>query len=231
MEYELFSGITVMQLTVNHILKLLSVGQPPTLGRWLLPESQVQPRLIITHVDKGNYAGRVVAPGMVVAKVNGHEVYTLDDYRKFFEPAAGEPTWTLESDRGVLYATNFKESLFEQIEKAKQGMTFMFCESVVQAGKNMLQKLGLGPQMGTSTVTGAGTAGSLAETAASTGSPPTRVDTADHVSRLEKRHALMLSATLELEEATRRMRVAQSGFRVLAASEHDDDADAVDQKG
>merc|ERR1719238_1443848 len=81
MEYELFAGITVMQLTINHIIRLLRIGEPPTLGRWLLPENQDKPRLLITHVEKGTYASRVVAPGMVIDKVNGHEVGTLDSYK------------------------------------------------------------------------------------------------------------------------------------------------------
>merc|ERR1719440_1338203 len=95
MEYELFAGITVMQLSINHIIKLLRVGQPPTLGRWLLPENQDKKRLIITHVEAGTYASRVVAPGMVIAKVNDQEVGTLDEYMKIFMPPEGTPTWKL----------------------------------------------------------------------------------------------------------------------------------------
>jgi len=229
MRYELFAGITVMQLTVNHIIKLLRIGQPPTLGRWLLPENQDKKRLLITHVEAGTYASRVVAPGMVIAKVNDQEVGTLDEYMKIFMPPEGTPTWKLETDRGVLFATNFKESLFDQLSKAESGLTFMFCQSVVDAAQKMTGQAKAGQAAAASLVQASGGSGGLVQTSSTSNAVLSITDTADErVTRLAKRQALAMSARAEgedngistEEEERRRMRVAHAGFRTLAASQY-----------
>jgi hypothetical protein len=219
LEYETFSGITVMALSVNHIIKLLRMGQPPTLGRWLLPENQQKPHLLITHIQRGNYASRVLAPGMVVSKVNDQEIGTLDDYRNVFEPAEGKKAWTLETDRGVFFATDFAEGLVNQLERAQMGMTFLFCESVVKAATKMFgKKDGAAIAPSGAVMTGASQSSQLETT--SNGTMPT-VNTAERVARLSMREALGMSAGLDAEEEPRRRsRVAQSGFRVLGTSEY-----------
>jgi len=221
MEYELFAGITVMQLTVNHIIKLLRAGQPPTLGRWLLPENQKQKHLLITHVEKGTYASRVVAPGMVVAKVNGKEMGDLQEYRKGFMPPEGEDTWTLETDRGVLFTTNFQESLFEQFKKAEMGLTFMFCRSVVDAYQKEKEKAAPAGKPSQ------GAPASLAQTGIAANRSFMQLDfdaSEERVSRLVRRQALAMSASGlgddSEDEVRRRMRVAQSGFQMFAASQY-----------
>merc|ERR1719265_2641767 len=49
LDYEVFADITVMEMTVNHIMELLE-NAPPTLGRWLMPENMVSKRLVVTDV-------------------------------------------------------------------------------------------------------------------------------------------------------------------------------------
>ena len=84
LDFGCFAGLTVMQMSLNHVTKLLNEGYPLTLGRWMLPVNQVQPRLMVTHITQGSYAGRVT--GMVVKRLNGHRVFTLEDLRKSFVP-------------------------------------------------------------------------------------------------------------------------------------------------
>merc|ERR550532_879347 len=107
MEYEVFAGVTLMQMTVQYIIMLLRAGQPPTIGRWLLPENQKKEHLIVTHVEKGTYASRVLAPGMVVDKVNGETVTNFTELRDAFRPPANKEYWELVTDRNVVFATMF----------------------------------------------------------------------------------------------------------------------------
>jgi hypothetical protein len=230
LRYELFGGITIMELTVNHIIRLLKIGLPPTLGRWLLPENQEQKKLVITHVEKGKYAGRVLAPGMVINKVNNKEIGTLDEYRKVFMPPDGQTTWTLETDRGVLYVTDFKETLVQQISQAEAGMTYMFCESVVKAAQQMLgHKQGAQPDS---------SMGSLAQTASANVKSLPIADAADRMTGVPKREALSMFAGTRFahdgqaddefssENAHRMARVSHvsRSMMTLAASEYAPDA-------
>merc|ERR1719310_1424008 len=105
-----------MQLTVNHVIELLRSGDHPTLGRWLLPENQMRPRLLITHVEKGTYASRVLSPGMVVQAINGQNVSTLTDARRAFAPEGA--TWELETDQGLVFSEKFHEALAKQLVEA-----------------------------------------------------------------------------------------------------------------
>jgi hypothetical protein len=241
LRYEVFAGVTVMQMTVNHIVKLLRVGLPPTLGRWLLPENQAEAKLIVTHVEKGTYASRVLSPGMVVDKINDKPVATFDDYEKVFEPEGDqhmEKVWTLTTDRGVLFATMFAQSIFQQIMKAEMGLTFLFCKTVVNAAGNIqhLMPQGVGHSLKSSSAE-AETDHPIQQTAFLPGgtgswntSIPLATDCGDRVTKNVMVQALVRSASMFLEtdehaeksnkdEVRRRARVAHAGFHVLPASE------------
>jgi hypothetical protein len=245
LRYEVFAGVTVMQMTINHIVKLLRIGQPPTLGRWLLPENQDQAKLIVTHVEKGTYASRVLAPGMVVDKINDQPVSNFEDYEKAFEPKGDqhmEKVWTLTTDRGVLFATKFAQSIFQQIMKAEMGLTFLFCKTVVNAARHIQELMPQG--VGHSLKTNGSQAVSIHRDAFSpagfggfgnsgTGfwnaSIPSGMDCGERVTKLAKVQALARSGSMFLEtgehaeasdkdEARRRARVAHAGFHLLPAS-------------
>jgi S1-C subfamily serine protease len=116
-DFEVFAGITIMQMTENHIKQLMTNGAPVTLGRWLLPEFQLLPHLIITHIKPNTYAEHVLARGMVLSQLNEQNVSTLDDFRKHFNPE-GE-SWKLETDRGLLFTVSFPEMVKKQLEQAQ----------------------------------------------------------------------------------------------------------------
>jgi hypothetical protein len=218
--YEIFSGITIMEMTVNHIINLLRAGQPPTLGRWLLPENMQKKQLIITHVQPGGYASRVVSPGMVISKVNGHEIGTLEEYRKIFIPPDNETVWRLETDRGVYFATNFREALEQQFQEAQMGLTYMFCQSVVDAVKKMMANAPTDSASGASLAQTLNTSGRvfvLSETANFANAPPQ-----ERVTRLARRQALSMGqgSGISEEDVRRRLRASGSGFLTLASSEY-----------
>merc|ERR1712167_348675 len=59
---------------------------------------------------------------------------------KIFLPPEGQSAWTLETDRGIFFSNKFQETLLNQISSAEQGMTFMFCQSVVKAAQAVIAK-------------------------------------------------------------------------------------------
>jgi S1-C subfamily serine protease len=83
-QYVLFGDIAIMQLTFNHIESLYKVN--PLLAGYLLPEERKQNRLLIPFVMPGSYAGEFLMPGDIIRKVNGHEVFTLEDFKTHFIP-------------------------------------------------------------------------------------------------------------------------------------------------
>lgn len=126
-DFEYFNDVAVMQMTLNHVLELLKGGRPATLGRWLLPENIAEPRLIVSYVKSGTYASRVLAPGMVISSLNGHNVTTLRDFRTHFQPHGD--IWRMETERGVVYTSNFQQALHKQLTMVQAGPEFSFLKT------------------------------------------------------------------------------------------------------
>lgn len=80
-DYEVFGGIVVMQLAINH-LHLLA-NQAPGLAKYASIQRQEKPVLVITHIFPNSqaYRSRALGVGATINKVNGHEVHTLAEYR------------------------------------------------------------------------------------------------------------------------------------------------------
>jgi len=81
-DYEVFAGMVVMSLTLNHIQMLASGA--PGLTRYAELKNQASPKLIITHIFPNSqlYRSRSLAVGATINEVNGIEVHSLDDFRK-----------------------------------------------------------------------------------------------------------------------------------------------------
>lgn len=80
-DYEVFGGIVVMQLSVNHLHILGS--QAPGLAKYASVQRQEHPALVVTHIFPNSqaYRSRALGIGSTINKVNGHEVHTLAEYR------------------------------------------------------------------------------------------------------------------------------------------------------
>jgi len=132
-DYEVFAGVTVMEMNENHILSLVRSGLHPTLGRWLLPENQRRQRLIITYIEKGTYASRVLSASMVVQTVNGLQVSTLSDFRRNFQPNG--TAWQLETDQGLLFTVDYQATLAKQLSDATTHpeMRYLFTSAIGEA--------------------------------------------------------------------------------------------------
>jgi len=84
-DYEVFGGMVVMQLTLNHIEVF---GQyVPGLQDYAKLKNQDNPVLIITHVlpTSALYLTRTFGPGVVLTHVNDLEVSTLEEFRTAIE--------------------------------------------------------------------------------------------------------------------------------------------------
>jgi len=83
-DYEVFAGMVVMQLTGNHLRGL--VNQAPGLMYYSELKNQMDPALIVTHVFPTSqlYRTRTIVPGAIINEVNGKEVRTLDELREAY---------------------------------------------------------------------------------------------------------------------------------------------------
>jgi serine protease Do len=84
-DYEVFAGMVVMPLTINHIQGMRKSIQG--LGRYAEVKNQKHPVLLITHVFPTSelYKTRSVTVGSTLNEINGMPVHTLQDLRKAFK--------------------------------------------------------------------------------------------------------------------------------------------------
>jgi len=94
-DYEVFGGIVVTQLSLNH-LQLLG-NRAPGLAKYMDMKKRIEPTLIITHIFPSSYAyrSRAVAVGNTINEVNGIPVKTLDDYRNALKLSSKDKYWVL----------------------------------------------------------------------------------------------------------------------------------------
>lgn len=81
-DYEVFAGMVVMQLTINHIQGMRKSIQG--LARYAEMKNQKHPVLLVTHIFPTSelYKTRSVTMGATLNEVNGVPVQTLQDLRK-----------------------------------------------------------------------------------------------------------------------------------------------------
>jgi len=81
-EYDVIGGMVVMQLTLNHVQKL--INSATNLIKYMRSDIQFDPALIISHVLPNSQARktRILRPGDIITEVNGTEVKTLNEFRQ-----------------------------------------------------------------------------------------------------------------------------------------------------
>ncbi len=80
-DYELIGGLTVMNLSLNHLNILLQ--NSPDLIKYGRIDNQQKPKLIITQVIPNSqaYESRILHPGEIIEEINGEKVTTLKEFR------------------------------------------------------------------------------------------------------------------------------------------------------
>ncbi len=81
-DYEIIGGLTVMNLTLNHLGILLQ--NSPDLIKYGRIDNQQKPVIIITQVIPNSqaYESRILRPGEIIEEVNGQKIETLKDFRE-----------------------------------------------------------------------------------------------------------------------------------------------------
>ncbi len=87
-DYEVYAGMVVMQLTANHIQGMKKSIQG--LARYAELKNQKQPVLLITHVFPTSelFKLRTVTMGATINEVYGEPVHTLEDFRRVIKAHA-----------------------------------------------------------------------------------------------------------------------------------------------
>jgi len=113
LDYEVFAGMVVQQLTLNHIQIL--ANQAPGLTQYAEMRNITDPILIVTHVFPNSqvYRMRTLNVGSALNEVNGTPVSTLEDLRKALKQGMGNKFLTLRASDNVGRTT---DNIFIAIE-------------------------------------------------------------------------------------------------------------------
>ncbi len=112
-EYEIFGGMLIQQLTLNHIPIL--INNAPDLTKYLKFSEQMNPALVVTHVVPNSQAQRleVVTEGSVIAEVNGQEVTTLNQFREVIFKSVNEKFIRVKTSDGIFFVLSLPKVLLE----------------------------------------------------------------------------------------------------------------------
>jgi serine protease Do len=101
-DYEVFGGMVVMQLTINHIQ--IMEKMVPGLVKFAEMKHQSEPALLITHIfaDSQLYRSRTVTPGTTINEVNGVKVSTLEDLRSVLRDSTSDKFLTLRASDNLM---------------------------------------------------------------------------------------------------------------------------------
>ena len=100
-DYEVFGGMVVMQLTLNHIEILGKRVQG--LNEYGKLKNQNKPMLIVTYVlpTSALFLTRTISPGVILSHVNDMPVSTLDEFREAIKTTKGRSFLTLRASDTV----------------------------------------------------------------------------------------------------------------------------------
>lgn len=96
-DYEVFGGMVVMQLTLNHIIVMEKMV--PGLSKYVEMKHQSEPVLLITHIfaDSQIYRTRTVTPGSTINEVNGKKVTNLAEFREILKESVHDKFLTFRA--------------------------------------------------------------------------------------------------------------------------------------
>lgn len=125
-DYEIFGGMVIMQLTQNHI-KILR-ERASGLVKYLEMRNQAEPVLVVTHIFSNSqvYRSRILPIGSTLNEVNGTKVQTLDDFRQAIKTHCADKFLTmLASDNvarfsdHILVVLPMQQLLVEEMQLSK----------------------------------------------------------------------------------------------------------------
>jgi len=126
-DYEVFGGMVVMELTLNHIGLL--ANKAPGLSRYAELQNQAEKVLIVTHIFRTSQLYRVDAlrEGSTINEVNGESVQTLAEFRQALQKSLDTKFLTLRISDNVVHISDnifialpFTDALAEEPRLARE---------------------------------------------------------------------------------------------------------------
>lgn len=93
---------------------------------------------MVTHVETGSWAEKVLWAGAVLESLNGQNVSTLKEFRANFVPKDQSDSWWLKTDDKDVFVASFQKSVEEQTLEYLMGKTHLGTDhflSVTKAGR------------------------------------------------------------------------------------------------
>ncbi|MCK4265005.1 trypsin-like peptidase domain-containing protein [Candidatus Babeliales bacterium] len=121
-DFEVFGGMVMMQLTLNHVNAL--VEHNPLFYKYAKIENQDKPKLVITSVLPGSQAHRCrsIEVGNVIKEVNGEPVSTLDEFRAAILKGNDNKFLTLRFENKVFAVLSMQKIEAQEEELSKVHM-------------------------------------------------------------------------------------------------------------
>ncbi len=115
-DYEIFAGMVVMELTVNHVRLLADMV--PGLIKYSELKNQSEAVLLITHIFPNSqlFRSRTIAVGTTLNEINGVKIKTLDEFRVALRQGLGNKFLTITASDNVTRAT---DNVFVVLEMKK----------------------------------------------------------------------------------------------------------------
>ena len=122
-DYEIFGGMLIQPLTLNHVPAL--VGNAPILTRYGVPKNQMEPALIVTHIVPNSQIQRLnlLGEGALISEINGKKVKTMEDVRHAIAQDIEKERITFKTEDGVFFVMNVRKVLEDE---AKLSQTYQY---------------------------------------------------------------------------------------------------------
>ena len=117
-EYEIFGGMLVQPLMLNHIPAL--VNNAPNLAKYTEFKHQMKPAVVVTHLIPNSQVQRlsVIVPGVVIDEVNGKPVGTMQEYRAALKEGVQGSFMTFKTVEGLFFVIDPKTALQEMVRSS-----------------------------------------------------------------------------------------------------------------
>ena len=111
LDYEVFSGVVCMNLTLNHVIAMYKNENIPQhnvnlLAKYEEQENRVEPCVIVAHILGGSYISSldILESGDIVDKLNNKSIKTLSDLRAVLAHPIRDKFILLQTKRKVIVA-------------------------------------------------------------------------------------------------------------------------------
>jgi S1-C subfamily serine protease len=137
-DYEVFGGMVVMQLTLNHVHGLSNAV--PGLAKHTELAAQTKPVLLITHIFPTSHAARLrsLAVGSTIHDVNGKEVGSLEEFRKLTRAGFDEKFFTMRVSDNVATENIFVSLPYDKIAEQEAELARDYKYPITQLSRELV---------------------------------------------------------------------------------------------